>query len=238
MGEARERARDAVVRPLSRAAVRPCARPGCPSPARATLSFRYATREAWLAALGEDPAPSDYDLCAAHADRTQPPHGWRIVDRRPEDDDAGGSGRGDGPMRDLGGEHTVAVLAAALRAVPDEPLGARFEDGPRDGEDVPAPSTVVVDDEVRDALAELQAVAHGEAGGAERLPSSDDDDPLAADQHPPAGDGDDADAAAHVEALFSAAEAHEAHEAPPRPRPVPAARERHREAPCGPARAW
>lgn len=234
MGEARERTRDAVVRPLSRAAVRPCARPGCPSPARATLSFRYATREAWLGALGEDPAPSDYDLCAAHADRTQPPHGWRIVDRRPEDDDAGGSARGDGPMRDLGGEHTVAVLAAALRAVPDEPLGARDEDGPRDGGQGPAPSTVVVDDEVRDALAELQAVAQGEAGDAERLPSSDDDDPSAAD-------GDDADAAAHVEALFSAAEAHEAHEAheaPPRPRPVPAARERHREAPGGPARAW
>ncbi len=109
--------RDAVVRPLSRAAERPCARPGCPTPARATLTFAYAQREAWLERLHDTDEPQAYDLCGTHASRTRPPHGWSLRDRRPpEERDI------DPPPvtpADLGGERTVAVLAAALRAVPD-----------------------------------------------------------------------------------------------------------------------
>jgi hypothetical protein len=110
---------DAVVRPITRAARRPCARPGCPAPARASLVFSYGTREVWLDRLG-DPVPQSYDLCAPHAARTQPPHGWRLEDRRPVDEqtvtEVGGR-----PAAPIGGEQTVAVLAAALRAVPDLP---------------------------------------------------------------------------------------------------------------------
>lgn len=137
-----EPARDAVVRPLARKVARPCARPGCPAPASATLSFRYTSREAWLAPLVTDPAPETYDLCGPHADRTRPPHNWQLVDRRPAE-----QADRDGP-EGFGGEGTVAVLAAALRSVPDavEPppaLGAArpapdvtIEDPPRaDGED-------------------------------------------------------------------------------------------------------
>jgi hypothetical protein len=113
-------ASDAVVRPLARAARRPCSRPGCPAPARASLVFSYATREAWLDQLG-DPVPQAYDLCSPHADRTRPPHGWELRDRRPlEDRGAAPDGApGPGPLDE---DHTVAVLAAALRAVPDLPV--------------------------------------------------------------------------------------------------------------------
>ena len=108
---------DAAVHPLSRAAQRPCSRPGCPAPARATLTFAYAERQAWIEPLQEPDEPQAYDLCAGHASRTRPPHGWQLRDRRSEDDR-----RLDPPSvmpPDLGGERTVAVLAAALRAVPD-----------------------------------------------------------------------------------------------------------------------
>jgi hypothetical protein len=110
---------DAVVRPITRAARRPCARPGCPAPAHASLVFSYGTREVWLDRLGE-PVPQSYDLCAPHAARTQPPHGWRLEDRRPADEQAA-SEVGTRPTAPIGGEQTVAVLAAALRAVPDLP---------------------------------------------------------------------------------------------------------------------
>lgn len=108
---------DAVVRPLGRVVERPCARPSCSTPARATLRFSYADREASIERLAEQPAPQTYDLCAIHAARTRPPHGWTLRDRRPEDER-----RPDAPPQppvDLGGDRTVAVLAAALRAAPD-----------------------------------------------------------------------------------------------------------------------
>lgn len=110
-------ARDAVVRPLARAAQRACVRPGCPSPARASLTFRYDSREAWLERLSEEPRPEAYDLCASHATRTQPPHGWQLRDRRPREEQ--GSDEPPSAPADLGGEQTVALLAAALRSVPD-----------------------------------------------------------------------------------------------------------------------
>jgi hypothetical protein len=102
-----EIATSGVVRPLSRAARRPCARPSCPAPASARLVFSYATREAWIDPLGE-PAPQAYDLCAPHAARTRPPHGWALVDRRPPEE------RGDPPGEEDDERDTVAVLAAAL----------------------------------------------------------------------------------------------------------------------------
>jgi hypothetical protein len=83
--------------------------------------FSYASREVWLDRLGE-PSPQAYDLCAGHAARTQAPRGWELRDRRPADE----RGAPDGGARSstLGGEETVALLAAALRAVPDLPVDA------------------------------------------------------------------------------------------------------------------
>lgn len=112
--------RSRVVRPITRAAERPCARPGCPGPARATLVFAYAAREAVLDRLSDAADPQSYDLCAVHAGRTEPPRGWSLNDRRPEEDRALPPTSRREP-RDLGGDATVAVLAAALRAVPDVP---------------------------------------------------------------------------------------------------------------------
>jgi hypothetical protein len=112
--------RSRVVRSLARAAERPCARPSCPAPARATLSFAYATAEAHLDRLSDAADPQRYDLCARHAARTEPPRGWDLVDRRPDEDRV----ELDPPpitRRELGSDATVAVLAAALRAVPEPP---------------------------------------------------------------------------------------------------------------------
>lgn len=110
--------RRGVVRSLASAVDRPCARPGCPAPARATLTFSYGSREAVLDRLTEHDEPQGYDLCGAHAERTDPPRGWQLTDRRPAEELVPPPVRED---RDLGSEETVAVLAAALRAVPDVP---------------------------------------------------------------------------------------------------------------------
>ncbi|MBW3658177.1 MAG: DUF3499 domain-containing protein [Actinobacteria bacterium] len=243
MGEARSATRDAVVRPLSRVAGRPCARPGCPSPARATLSFRYATREAWLEGLADEASPATYDLCGAHADKTRPPTGWGIVDQRPADDQEAATST---PSRDLGDEHTVAVLAAALRAVPDRPASpapveveaeaeAVVEPEPEllDAEDTRSPGVVALDElelsdgvrgGIEDALAELAAVARGDEG-AEQIAIALDDDP--APTTAPAEGASDTHAPAEG-----------AHDVPV-PRPVRAARERASDDTTGgPARSW
>ena len=102
-----------VVRPLSRAATRRCSRPGCPTPATATLTFRYDQQHVSLVPLVADGGPETYDLCGDHADRTRPPHGWSLHDDRPTEPEAAAP-----DASDLGSEHTVAVLAAALRGVP------------------------------------------------------------------------------------------------------------------------
>lgn len=94
----------AVVRPISSGSARPCARPGCPAVATATLGFAYAERRAWLAPLSDVASPSTYDLCDTHAGRTSGPHGWTVEDRRP--DDRGGAA--------VGGPATVALLARTL----------------------------------------------------------------------------------------------------------------------------
>lgn len=108
----------AVVRPLSRAAQRPCARPACPSPATATLAFEYAAQQVWVHALSEAAGPEAYDLCAKHASRTRAPQGWSLSDDRPPEER---EVQAPSTPPDLGSERTVAVLAAVLRAVPDPP---------------------------------------------------------------------------------------------------------------------
>lgn len=105
-----------VVRPLSRVASRRCSRPGCPTPATATLTFRYDHQQASLVPLVEDGGPETYDLCGDHADRTRPPHGWTLEDARPDEVPVATPG-----PSDLGSERTVAVLAAALRGEPAAP---------------------------------------------------------------------------------------------------------------------
>ncbi len=81
------------------------------------MSFSYAEREVVIDRLSADPTPQRYDLCVPHAARTRPPQGWRMRDLRPDDERRPGDLPQ--PPADLGGDRTVAVLAAALRAVPD-----------------------------------------------------------------------------------------------------------------------
>jgi hypothetical protein len=109
-------------------------RPGCPAPARASLTFRYESREAWIERLTEEPTPEAYDLCSSHAARTQPPHGWQLRDRRPREEQLP---QPEAPARrELGGEDTVAVLAAALRAVPESTEAADAAGPPTGAADV------------------------------------------------------------------------------------------------------
>lgn len=129
-----------VVQPLSRAAARRCSRPGCPTPATATLTFAFDDRLAVLTTLEPDGGPETYDLCRDHADRTSPPLRWTLRDDRPEDlEDVP-------PPEDLGSAHTVAVLAAALHG--DVPAA-------RDGLDVAGDlvtSDVAIDPAALDAI--------------------------------------------------------------------------------------
>ncbi len=208
----RDAAPDAVVRPLAWVAERPCARPGCPASARATLTFRYATREAWLARLTDEPSPQAYDLCVAHASRTQPPHGWELRDRRPEEDR-----QPDVPPAtpaDLGGDRTVAVLAAALRQVPDaipahgdrdraaevgrpldgpqEPVTERLDVRSRDvlGTDTPAgPDPVPRPRGVIAPPAPAGAWPQDSGPPAATAPSEDEPSPVLGHDHAPAASG-------------------------------------------------
>ncbi len=102
---------------------RRCARPDCTDPARATLSFSYHDQQAVLTRLTTERRPQAYDLCPRHAARTTAPHGWHLRDDRPEDERADV----DAPAvpSDLGSDRTVAVLAAALRAVPSTSTSTR-----------------------------------------------------------------------------------------------------------------
>jgi len=68
---------------------RSCARPGCDSVATCTLSYAYAERIAWLDDLHPVDSPANHDLCRTHGDRTRPPKGWEIRDRRSVSDIVG-----------------------------------------------------------------------------------------------------------------------------------------------------
>jgi uncharacterized protein DUF3499 len=112
-----------VVHPITSGGGRGCARPGCPAPASATMTFAYHPRTIRIGPLAAEAIPEAYDLCAPHADRSTPPRGWTLDDGRPTHP----SVVGDAPR---GHDATVAVLAAALRqarpaATPPPPRPAR-----------------------------------------------------------------------------------------------------------------
>ena len=114
------------VRAIARAAGRTCSRPGCDTPAAATLVFSYREQVARVVELLDQGEPQAYDLCGVHADRTRPPMGWELADTRPP--------RSDSPRR-LDDDETVAVLAAALRG---EVLPTRVDVLEGGGEDAAA----------------------------------------------------------------------------------------------------
>ncbi|MGH2772785.1 MAG: DUF3499 family protein [Actinomycetota bacterium] len=62
--------------------LRTCSRAACRGVAVATLKFDYPSRRAWLEDLKAGHDPSSYDLCAIHAERFGPPHGWVAEDHR------------------------------------------------------------------------------------------------------------------------------------------------------------
>ncbi len=53
----------------------------CGAPAAAMMTFEYADGAVWLDDIVELDHMS-YLLCADHADRMTPPHGWTLTDRR------------------------------------------------------------------------------------------------------------------------------------------------------------
>ncbi|MGA0863920.1 MAG: DUF3499 family protein [Ilumatobacteraceae bacterium] len=59
-----------------------CTRQGCVHAASVTLSYQYARSLVWLDDLTPERDPHSYDLCERHADRTTPPSGWHVEDRR------------------------------------------------------------------------------------------------------------------------------------------------------------
>lgn len=61
---------------------RRCARPGCPRPAEATLSYSYPERLVWVDDLTPDGHPMVHDLCEHHATSLSVPKGWERHDRR------------------------------------------------------------------------------------------------------------------------------------------------------------
>jgi hypothetical protein len=101
------------------------------------MDFSYATRVARITSLSDERSPQSYDLCANHADRTSPPHGWELRDDREEEPEVVPTS-----PEQLDSPRTVAVLAAALRGRPTED-----------------PSPTLEADPLREALEELQAVA-------------------------------------------------------------------------------
>ncbi|MGQ0826348.1 MAG: DUF3499 family protein [Actinomycetota bacterium] len=58
-----------------------CARPGCSTPAAATLRFQPTDREACIVDLDTGAARAG-DLCARHASVVALPRGWRVCDER------------------------------------------------------------------------------------------------------------------------------------------------------------
>ncbi len=125
--------------------------------------FSYSEQVARLVELLEEGEPQAYDLCPAHADRTNPPVGWELSDTRPP--------RSDSPRR-MDDDETVAVLAAALRGETpptrvdvleggrvDEPGDEQHDGGSVAADDVSTPGSEDDEDPLRAALEELQRVA-------------------------------------------------------------------------------
>ena len=58
-----------------------CARPACGQPSTVVITYDYAAMLVYI------DSPGQYDaigagLCDRHADRTTPPMGWQLIDRR------------------------------------------------------------------------------------------------------------------------------------------------------------
>lgn len=185
--------------------------------------------------MTDEAVPAAYDLCGTHADKTRPPHGWGIVDQRPAEDDQSTSDAPRVDAEELGGEQTVAVLAAALRSVPD-PTPVEPAPAPEPVATDPAPSFSApelevsqVDLDVRDALAELQSFIAEDRGDLEPIALDSSLEDLVEDQE-------------ELSVLTEAVEELEQLDAPTpeapaaAPRPVPAAERRDRT--DGTARHW
>ena len=54
----------------------------CGAPAAATMTFNYPEAAVWMDDLDGPLVGFAYLLCADHADRMTPPHGWTLTDRR------------------------------------------------------------------------------------------------------------------------------------------------------------
>lgn len=54
----------------------------CKAPAAAVMTFNYSDSAVWMDDLTDQVAAYGYLLCADHADRMTPPHGWTLTDRR------------------------------------------------------------------------------------------------------------------------------------------------------------
>lgn len=70
--------------------IRQCSRPGCASPALATLTYQYGQALVWIDVLAAERDPHSYDLCGRHAARVSVPNGWQLVDRRVRELEFGG----------------------------------------------------------------------------------------------------------------------------------------------------
>ena len=192
-----------------------------------TLTFRYETREARMTALAVDGGPETYDLCADHAERTRPPHGWTLHDERPVEAPTELPG-----ADDLGSSRTVAVLAAALRGdeVDAEPTADRPEDEAAGTDDAAVdaaatpPSAAERDGGRGDDVAAQVDVAALDAIVEQPFEDISDADLLAstdeADPRPPSEAGTSADALTELRALSE----HPDPPPPPPARTVPGAR--------------
>jgi hypothetical protein len=61
---------------------RRCARPDCSAKAAVTLVCDYSARTVVMSPASDAPEvddPARYDLCARHASRFRPPHGWELT---------------------------------------------------------------------------------------------------------------------------------------------------------------
>jgi len=54
----------------------------CGSPPAAHMTFSYDDSAVWLDDIVGPSEAYTYSLCANHADRMTPPHGWTLTDRR------------------------------------------------------------------------------------------------------------------------------------------------------------
>jgi hypothetical protein len=82
-----------------------CARPGCGTPAVATLRFHSTQREGFLVDLDDSSARVQGDLCTRHAESLVLPRGWELHDRR-----ADAHGRDVPPLRLATFERDVVTL--------------------------------------------------------------------------------------------------------------------------------